>query len=101
MSASIQQVIARYIAIDAHKHYVVVGGLNAQMDIALPLRRIDISRCVLGAAGSPQAVLTMYSEVGNPLLGEVSLFRWVPTSPVSKANAGQSSAGPTEAPPPQ
>jgi transposase len=44
MSTSNQQVIERYIAIDAHKHYIVVGGLDAQMEIVLPLRRIDISR---------------------------------------------------------
>ena len=44
MSTSNQQVIERYIAIDAHKHYVVVGGLNAQLEIVLPLRRVDINR---------------------------------------------------------
>ena len=43
MSPSNPQIIERYIAIDAHKHYVVVGGLNAQMEIVLPLRRIDVS----------------------------------------------------------
>jgi len=44
MSTSNSQAIERYIAIDAHKHYIVVGGLDAQMEIVLPLRRIDISR---------------------------------------------------------
>jgi transposase len=34
----------RYIGIDAHKHYVVVGGLNAQLEIVLPDRRIEIER---------------------------------------------------------
>ena len=34
----------RYLAIDAHKHYVVVGGLNAQLEIVLPARRMDIER---------------------------------------------------------
>jgi len=32
------------IAIDVHKHYVVVGGLNAQMEIVLPLQRVHIDR---------------------------------------------------------
>ena len=36
--------IARFIAFDAHKHYVVVGGLNAHMEVVLPLRRISIDR---------------------------------------------------------
>ena len=32
----------RYLAIDAHKQYVVVGGLNAQQEIVLPVRRIEV-----------------------------------------------------------
>ncbi|HTX79652.1 MAG TPA: IS110 family transposase [Longilinea sp.] len=32
----------RYLAIAAHKHYVVVGGLNASLEIVLPARRMDI-----------------------------------------------------------
>jgi hypothetical protein len=39
MSTPNPQVIARYIAIDAHKQYVVGGGLNAQMEMVLPLHR--------------------------------------------------------------
>jgi transposase len=34
----------RYLAIDAHKHYVVVGGLNALLEIVLPARRMDMER---------------------------------------------------------
>ena len=34
----------RYLAIDAHKHYVVVGGLNAQLEIVLPAHRMDLER---------------------------------------------------------
>jgi transposase len=36
--------VNRFIAIDAHKHYLVIGGLDAQMNIVLPLRRVDIHR---------------------------------------------------------
>lgn len=32
----------RYIAIDAHKNYVVVGGLNAQQEKVLPVRRVEM-----------------------------------------------------------
>jgi transposase len=49
MNSPTQQVIQRYIAIDAHKHYLVIGGLNAQMEIVLPLQRISISRFSLWA----------------------------------------------------
>jgi transposase len=33
----------RYLAVDLHKHYVVVGGLNAHQEIVLPLRRVELS----------------------------------------------------------
>jgi transposase len=42
--ASIASSFQRYLAIDAHKHYVVVGGLNAQLEIVLPAHRMDIER---------------------------------------------------------
>ena len=32
----------RYLALDVHKHYVVVGGVNAQQQIILPPRRLDL-----------------------------------------------------------
>jgi transposase len=34
--------ILRYIAIDAHKHYVMVGGMNARQETVLPARRVDM-----------------------------------------------------------
>ncbi len=33
----------RYLAVDLHKHYVVIGGLNARQEVILPPRRIDLS----------------------------------------------------------
>ena len=44
MNTPAQQVIERYVAIDAQKHYAVIGGLNVQMEIVLPLCRIDVGR---------------------------------------------------------
>jgi transposase len=32
----------RYLAVDLHKYYVVIGGLNARQEVVLPLRRIDL-----------------------------------------------------------
>ena len=34
--------IERYIAIDAHKHYVMVGGLNARQEVVLPTHRVEM-----------------------------------------------------------
>ena len=31
----------RYLALDIHKHYVVVGGVNVQQQVILPPRRFD------------------------------------------------------------
>ena len=44
MNTTSRQISERFIAIDAHKHYLVVGGLNRQMEVVLPLRRIHIDR---------------------------------------------------------
>jgi transposase len=33
----------RYLAVDLHKHYVVIGGLNARQEIIMPPRRMDLS----------------------------------------------------------
>ena len=32
----------RYLALDIHKHYVVVGGVDAQQQVILPPRRLDL-----------------------------------------------------------
>lgn len=37
---SISRPIERYIAIDAHKHYVMVGGLNTQQETVLPTHKV-------------------------------------------------------------
>ena len=42
MSTSIPLPSERYLGIDLHKHYLVVGGVNAKQDIVLPPRRIEL-----------------------------------------------------------
>src|SRR5512136_1107934 len=32
----------RYVAVDLHKDYVVVGGVNARLEVILPPRRIEL-----------------------------------------------------------
>jgi len=36
------QTCERYLALDVHKHYVVVGGVNAEKKVILPPRRLDL-----------------------------------------------------------
>src|SRR5262245_35174581 len=38
------QLWTRYIAIDIHKHYLMIGGIDAHKRIVLPPRRIELSR---------------------------------------------------------
>lgn len=43
MNATSPPSFERYLAVDLHKHYVVVGGLNARQEIVLPPRRVELS----------------------------------------------------------
>jgi transposase len=42
MSTESSLPIERYLGIDLHKHYLVIGGVNAKQEIVLPPRRIDL-----------------------------------------------------------
>ena len=42
MTSSVSPPIDRYLGIDLHKHYLVVGGVNAKQDVVLPPRRIEL-----------------------------------------------------------
>jgi transposase len=42
MNSSISVPIERYLGIDLHKHYLVVGGVNAKQEIVLSPRRVDL-----------------------------------------------------------
>ncbi len=35
---------ARYLAIDLHKRYVMIGGMDAQQRVVLPPRKIELHR---------------------------------------------------------
>lgn len=32
----------RYLRVDLHKHYLVIGGVNARQEVVLPPRRIEL-----------------------------------------------------------
>jgi hypothetical protein len=32
----------RYLGVDLHKHYVVIGGVNGQQTLVLPPRRVEL-----------------------------------------------------------
>ena len=42
MSPSVSPPIERYLGIDLHKHYLVIGGVNAKQEVVLPPRRIEL-----------------------------------------------------------
>jgi transposase len=39
----------RYLAVDLHKHYLVVGGVNAQQDVVLKPRRVELNDWLMWA----------------------------------------------------
>jgi transposase len=43
MSPPIPSSYERYLAVDLHKHYVVIGGLNVHLEVILPPRRVELS----------------------------------------------------------
>ena len=47
MNAPTVPTYERYLALDIHKHYVVVGGVNAQQQVILPPRRLDLGEWAL------------------------------------------------------
>ncbi len=47
MNVSQSSIFERYLALDIHKHYVVVGGVNAQQQVILPPRRFNFGEWVL------------------------------------------------------
>lgn len=49
----------RYIAIDLHKHYLMVGGIDASQRVVLPPRKLDLDRWLAWA----QATLTATDAV--------------------------------------
>ena len=44
MSDPPNQDLRRFIAIDIHKHYLMIGGIDAHKRIVLPPRRVELSR---------------------------------------------------------
>ena len=32
----------RFLGVDLHKHYLVVGGVNAEQEVVLPPRRVNL-----------------------------------------------------------
>jgi transposase len=46
------QACARFIAIDIHKHYLMIGGIDAQQRIVLPPRKVELHRWLDWAAAN-------------------------------------------------
>ncbi len=50
MNTQSSSTFERYPALDIHKHYVVVGGVNAQQQVVLPLHRLDLGEWAVWSA---------------------------------------------------
>jgi hypothetical protein len=42
MEQSVSSSAERHLAVDLHKHYLVIGGVNARQEVVLPPRRVDL-----------------------------------------------------------
>ncbi len=42
MTQSISPTVERHLAVDLHKHYLVIGGVNARQEVVLSPRRIPL-----------------------------------------------------------
>ena len=42
MTQSISQSVERHLAVDLHKHYLVIGGVDARPEVVLSPRRVDL-----------------------------------------------------------
>ena len=49
----------RYIGLDVHKHYLIALGVDAELNVVLPARRVELTRL----EGWMQKMLTKADEV--------------------------------------
>ncbi len=92
MTQSIFSTIERHLAVDLHKHYLVIGGVNARQEVVLPPRRIPLDEWPTWAKTGlkPSDVLVVeattntwwfydqtYQSVGQLLVADPRKIAWI------------------------
>jgi transposase len=92
MTQPIPPTIERHLAVDLHKHYLVIGGVNARQEVVLPPRRIPLDEWLTWAKVhlKPSDVLVVeattntwwfydqtYQHVGQLLVADPRKIAWV------------------------
>ena len=84
--------VERHLAVDLHKHYLVIGGVNARQEVILSPRRVDLDDWPTWAKGNlkPSDVLVVeattntwwfydqtYQSVGQLLVADPRKIAWI------------------------
>ena len=92
MTQSISPTVERHLAVDLHKHYLVIGGVNARQEVVLPPRRIPLDEWPTWAKTGlkPSDVLVVeattntwwfydqtYQSVGQLLVADPRKIAWI------------------------
>ena len=101
MAQSVSVPIERHLAVDLHKHYVVVGGVNARQEIVLSPRRVELDDWSAWAQAhlKPTDVLVVeattntwwfydqtHEHVGQLLVADPRKIAWIAQARVSTDN---------------
>jgi transposase len=84
--------VERHLAVDLHKHYLVIGGVNARQEVVLSPRRVDLDDWLTWAKINlkPSDVLVVeattntwwfydqtYEHVGQLLVADPRMIAWI------------------------
>ena len=91
--------VERHLAVDLHKHYLVIGGVNARQEVILSPRRVDLDEWPTWAKTNlkPSDVLVVeattntwwfydqtYQSVGQVLVADPRKIAWIAQTRVSR-----------------
>ncbi len=92
MTQPISPTVERHLAVDLHKHYLVIGGVNARQEVVLPPRRITLDEWLTWTKTNlkPSDVLVVeattntwwfydqtYQSVGQLLVADPRKIVWI------------------------
>jgi len=92
MKQPVSSNVERHLAVDLHKHYLVIGGVNARQEIVLSPRRVELDEWLAWATAhlKPCDVLVVeattntwwfydrtYAHVGQVLVADPRKIAWI------------------------
>ena len=68
MTVPVSPIVERHLAVDLHKHYLVIGGVNARQEVILSPRRIELDEWLAWA--------TTHLKPSDVLVVEATTSTW-------------------------